>query len=213
MTGGMLHTGTYQIFPAHCQMPTISEGELTIQAATELLRELKASAPETVAQKVRHIKILRNLDNILKNREPPRVNDHGPPRVETRGEPRVGATGTTADPTHPAKLRTAKRVHQRKTRNNMPISATHDVQHSPSEPPARPVPAAPPAATPTAEPRRTRSSTATPSAARPNKPAARGTGRPKKKRVTRRQVARLVDEQLRQDAISGVNLQKNRQTQ
>ena len=56
LTGGMLNTGTYQIFPAHCKIPTISEGDLTIQAATELLRDMKASPPEIAAQKVHHIK-------------------------------------------------------------------------------------------------------------------------------------------------------------
>ena len=63
-TGGMVNTGTYQIFPAHCKVPTISEGDLTIQAATDLLRELTTTIPETAAQKVRHVKILRELTDI-----------------------------------------------------------------------------------------------------------------------------------------------------
>ena len=36
-TGGMMHTGTYQIFPAHCEIPTISEGDLTIAAAADIM--------------------------------------------------------------------------------------------------------------------------------------------------------------------------------
>ena len=36
-TGGIIHTGTYQIFPAYyCAIPTISEGHLTLVAAADL---------------------------------------------------------------------------------------------------------------------------------------------------------------------------------
>ena len=207
-TGGMLHTGTYQIFPAHCAIPTISEGDLTIAAAADLMRELRATIPTTTQQKVRHAEALRDLTNILNNGRAPRVDQQGPPRVKTQSAPRVVTGGSTADPTNPATLRTTKRVHQRKTRNNTPISATHDVPHSPPTTRARAKPAAP------SPPRRTRSSTATrkpTTAEQPDKPSQKAE-RPKRKRTTRRQVRFLVDEQLKQDERNGIHLQNRRQT-
>ena len=46
-TGGTVHAGTYQIFPAYCEIPTIAEVDLTIAAAADLMREIQATIPAT----------------------------------------------------------------------------------------------------------------------------------------------------------------------
>ena len=64
-TGGILTTGTFRLYPAHCRTPTISEGDRTIMAATDLLRALQGIEPQSAAQRRRHIEILQRLTAIL----------------------------------------------------------------------------------------------------------------------------------------------------
>ena len=74
-------TAVGKIYPAHCRTPTISEADLTISTAAELIETIKCTIPATVTKKLRHTKILKNILAILKNREPPRVAGSGQTRV------------------------------------------------------------------------------------------------------------------------------------
>ena len=49
-------TATYELFPAHCKVPTVSEEDKTLIAATELLKVLKATVPTQADLKCRHAK-------------------------------------------------------------------------------------------------------------------------------------------------------------
>ncbi|KAL7524003.1 hypothetical protein ACHAXR_000396, partial [Thalassiosira sp. AJA248-18] len=40
-------TGTYELYPSHCKVPSISEGDRTIIAATDLLHEIGSYVPTT----------------------------------------------------------------------------------------------------------------------------------------------------------------------
>merc|ERR1711938_83511 len=54
-------TGTRELYPAHCQVPTISEADRTLLAAQELLTTMGATVPTTAKQKLRHISALQQL--------------------------------------------------------------------------------------------------------------------------------------------------------
>ena len=126
-TGGTLTTGTFRLYPTHCRAPTISEGDRIIAAAADLLRALKGQEPESAAQQRQHMEILKQLTEIL----------HKP--MQGRQELRVEAAPTTlegmpsssANPTHPAILRSTRRVHQQRTRKNNPYQAFLDERQAP----------------------------------------------------------------------------------
>ena len=42
-TRGYRRSGTYRLMPQHCRMPTISEADRTVEAAADLLKEMKKS--------------------------------------------------------------------------------------------------------------------------------------------------------------------------
>ena len=44
-TRGYMTTGTYKLYPMHCSMPAISEGDRTIIAAADLLDACKVIVP------------------------------------------------------------------------------------------------------------------------------------------------------------------------
>ena len=103
--------GTFRLYPAHCAIPKISEGDRIIAAAA-LLQALNGTEPESAMQRRHHIAILTKLTEILD-------------KPIGRREPRVPPThqpSASTDPTHPATLRKTKRVHQQKTRNNNPYA-------------------------------------------------------------------------------------------
>ena len=45
-TRGYRRSGTYRLMPQHCRMPTISEADRTVEAAADLLKEMKKELPE-----------------------------------------------------------------------------------------------------------------------------------------------------------------------
>ena len=116
LTGGTLTTGTFRLYPVHCRVPTTSEGDRIIAAAADLLEALKGKEPESAAQRRQHVKILKQLTEILHKPTQGRQE----PRVDATPAPTGGAPLTSTNPTHPTTLRNTKRIHQRRTRNNNP---------------------------------------------------------------------------------------------
>ena len=55
--------------------PSISEADLTISTAADLIKTMRDTIPATATKKLRHTKTLKKLLAILENREPPRVAD------------------------------------------------------------------------------------------------------------------------------------------
>ena len=107
-------TAVGKIYPAHCRTPAISEDDLTIGAAAELIETTKGTIPATATKKLRHTETLKKLVAILENREPPRVANGGQPRVSP-------AASTSSNPTSPRVIAKTKIVHQQQTRNNIPL--------------------------------------------------------------------------------------------
>ena len=87
-------TAVGKIYPAHCRTPTISEDDLTIDAAAELIETMKGTIPATATKKLRHTVTIKKLLAILENRELLRVADGGQQRVSP-------AALTLANPTSP----------------------------------------------------------------------------------------------------------------
>ena len=72
-------SGTYKLYPTHCNIPTLSEADQSIIAANELLELLKAKTPPAAELKCKHAKAIQSLTNILENRPEPRVGTSQPP--------------------------------------------------------------------------------------------------------------------------------------
>ena len=53
-------TGSRTLFPAHCSVPSISEADQTILAASDLLGTLKLAQTSRTTEKTRHVAILLN---------------------------------------------------------------------------------------------------------------------------------------------------------
>ena len=107
-------TATYELFPAHCKVPTVSEEDKTLIAATELLEVMKANVPTQADLKCRHAKSIDDLILILENRPEPRVDTSQPQRV-------VDYVTTSTNATSPRVIAATKYVHQRRTRSNNPM--------------------------------------------------------------------------------------------
>ena len=58
-------TGTYKLHPTHCRMPTISEGDQTIIAATELVRAWTSNVPKACQMKDDHARVIAKLTEIM----------------------------------------------------------------------------------------------------------------------------------------------------
>ena len=58
-------TGTYELYPGHCKVPSISKGDCTILAATKLLCTIDSYVPTTAANKCAHAKVLKKLSTIM----------------------------------------------------------------------------------------------------------------------------------------------------
>jgi len=107
-------SGTCKLYPTHCKVPTISEADRTIMAATELLDRIRTQIPTQAETKRQHLSVIEKLIAILGNAPPPRVNGHPAPRMSR------GATAST-DKTSPRVVNQTKYVHQRRTRSNNPM--------------------------------------------------------------------------------------------
>ena len=118
-------SGSYKLYPTHCTNPSISQADLTLQAANELCKTLQMSHAQkmmlSTQQKLQHTKALNELTDIITNSTPPRVVPNVTPPLEPVGPPRVNAPSTSVNPTSPNNIYKTKLVHQRKTRSNTPI--------------------------------------------------------------------------------------------
>jgi len=117
-TKGYRITDTYKLYPTHSQLPTISEEDTTLAAAADILQVLKntATISATAEQKLRHLRAIQQLTNILQNKPAP--------RVEEIAEPRVAMPSTSVDATAPRVVQRTRHVHQRHTRSNTPMPST-----------------------------------------------------------------------------------------
>ena len=93
-------------------MPTISDDDMTLIAAAELLKAAKDTFSKSTKMKLKHAKIVNKMTEILKTGRVPRVK--GP-------APRVGAPTSSEDTTAPRVVKAAPRVHLRRTRRNNPM--------------------------------------------------------------------------------------------
>ena len=71
------------IYPEHCEVPTISEADKTLIAVSDLLAAIQAAVPHTAKEKLRHAKALQILTAIIKNTQSPRVTPTDTPPVST----------------------------------------------------------------------------------------------------------------------------------
>ena len=112
-------TAVGKIYPAHCRTPSISEADLAISAAADLIKTMRGTIPVTATKKLRHTETLKKLVAILENREPPRVADGG----QTRVSPAASTSANTISPRVIAKTRF---VHPRQTHNNIPLPSIQE---------------------------------------------------------------------------------------
>ena len=90
-----------KIYPDQYEVPTISEADKTIIAASDLLMVMQSAVPHTAKAKIRHAKALQNLTAIVKN-------------TPTTGEaPTATPTvSTSTDATSPRVIQKTPSVHQ-----------------------------------------------------------------------------------------------------
>ena len=72
-TRGYRISGTFRLDPTHWKLPTISEQDKTGLAATELLEKHKKTTPPSEIQKMKHIDIIKQLQEILSDNPQKRV--------------------------------------------------------------------------------------------------------------------------------------------
>ena len=109
---------TWRLYPLHCQVPVISQHDLTLDAAATVLRRLGKTIPDTAAAKLQHIRAIRDLTAIMAGSTtsspptapPPRVDAATPPRVPDSAPPRVATTSN--DVLTPNAIRDRPRLHQ-----------------------------------------------------------------------------------------------------
>ena len=107
-------TAVGKIYPAHCRAPAISEADLKISAAAEIIKTMKGTIPATATKKLRHTETPKKLLAILENRESPRVADGGQTGVSL-------AASTSTNATPPRAIAKTRFVHQQRIRNNIPL--------------------------------------------------------------------------------------------
>jgi hypothetical protein len=89
VTIGYRISGTYHLDPAHWTLPSVSEYNTTVSAATDLLTSFRQFFPTTAADKQKHINTIRKLTVVLCNNPQQREEITGPPRVAAVSPPRV----------------------------------------------------------------------------------------------------------------------------
>ena len=112
-------TAVGKVYLTHCRAPAISEADLTISAAADLIKTMKGTIPATATKKLRYTETLKKLLAILENSKPPRVADGGQTRVSP-------AASTLANETSPRVIAKTRFVHQRRTRNNVPLPSIQE---------------------------------------------------------------------------------------
>ena len=128
-TRAMRISGSFELYPVHCQLPTLSPAEHTTQVVQELIRCLEMLPPAT-RKRVFHTttSAIRKFTGAPPT-DPPTYDPATLPWPASKGE-QANSKGeqtqahTSANPTAPHITRTTPRVHQRHTRNNVPPTST-----------------------------------------------------------------------------------------
>ncbi len=121
--------GSFELYPVHCQLPTLTPAEHTAQVAKELIRCMEM-LPLATRKRV----FLTTTAAIRKftgapPTDPPTYDPATLPWPASKGE-QANSKGeqphapTSSNPTAPHITRTTPRVHQRHTRNNVPPTST-----------------------------------------------------------------------------------------
>jgi hypothetical protein len=93
---------TWRLYPTHCHVPVASKHNQTLHAAADLLKQFGHTVPPSASTKLRHIRAIHQLTNIMAGQDttaPPdtaslRVETAAPPRVTVAAPPRVATTST-----------------------------------------------------------------------------------------------------------------------
>ena len=129
-TRAMRISGSFELYPAHCQLPTLTPAEHTTQVAKEFIRCM-----EHLPCATRKRLITTTIATIQQftGKSPTKTPGHDPttlPWQPSKGatlpwQPSKGGTTltspTSSNPTAPHITRSAPRIHQRHTRNNTPV--------------------------------------------------------------------------------------------
>ncbi len=129
---GFQHADTWQLYPAHCQVPDATEQDKTLLTATNLLEQLGCMILAMASAKLKHLAAIRQISTIMSgklNSPPPlptslRVETAPPPRVATAAPPRVATTPNTI--TTPFTICWLPIVHQHLQQHNNPIQILPD---------------------------------------------------------------------------------------
>ncbi len=119
-TRAMRISGSFELYPTHCQLPTLSPQEHTQQVAHELVRCMEC-LPRATRKRLftTTIQAIRQFTNA-----PPAANTQGYDPTTLPWHPSKGVEHLTetvsSNPSAPHVTRTAPRIHQRHTRNNVP---------------------------------------------------------------------------------------------
>ena len=82
-THKMLISSSARIYPENYEVPTISEADKTLVAASDILMVMQSAVPHTAKAKIRHAKALQNLTAIIENTPNARETPTDTPTVST----------------------------------------------------------------------------------------------------------------------------------
>ena len=102
-----------KIYQSHCKMLTISEEDRTIFAAAELVQQLTKNKALGCEEKIKHAKVLDQINAIIANKLITKVAPPAPQKVP--------APSTMKDTTAPRMVRQIKQIHRWTTRSNTPM--------------------------------------------------------------------------------------------
>ena len=123
-------SGTWRLYPTHCQIPIALQHDLSILAAADLLTALSGTIPKSATAKAKHVNAIRQLTSILTNQPATRMDEtaqrvDGPaPRVAENPPPRVATTSNNI--TSLTTIRQLPLIHQRQMRSNNPFQILAD---------------------------------------------------------------------------------------
>jgi hypothetical protein len=111
---------TQHLYPTHCQIPVVSQHDLSIAAAEDLLASLGGTVLVSTNDKIKYIRAIQQLTAIMAGqRVQPKPASAPSQRVVATPPPRVATTSNNS--TAPNVIRQMQLAHQRHTRNNNPF--------------------------------------------------------------------------------------------
>jgi hypothetical protein len=137
-TRAMRISGTYELYPTHCLLPTLSHLQHTDEVFNELLRSI---SPLPRAHKRRILtRIIHRIRSIATTNKPTQDDQANVTSLPwpSKGEPTVPTKGdTSTNPTAKHILCSAPRIHQQHTRHNTPPTnaPTSTPTHAPTPSP------------------------------------------------------------------------------